>query len=81
MTGRKPHEHGRDGKHPVKRHQMENPEAYGQVPSKVSTRHAPPHPGVRERDAGTGKSGGVKGGEYAKPGQMPGDEDKSAKDD
>ena len=76
----KPHEHGRDGKHPVKRRQMENPEAYGQVPPGAPHR-GPSHPGVEERSAGTKNSGGIKGGEQAKPGQSARDEDKSAKDD
>lgn len=81
MTGKQPHEHGRDGTHPAKRHQMENPEKYGQTPSEVSKHRGAPHPGVKERDAGTKDSGGIKGGERAKPGQMAGDEDKPAKED
>jgi len=68
MTGKQPHEHGRDGKHPAKRHQMENPEEYGQVPGEVSHRE-PSHPGVADRPAGAKESGGVKGGEQAKPGK------------
>jgi hypothetical protein len=77
MTARKPK---RDGGHPAKRRQMEQAEEYGQVSSKVSPR-GPSHPGVKERPAGARSSGSVKGGERAKPGQMTGDEDKSAKDD
>ncbi|HUO93803.1 MAG TPA: hypothetical protein VMU22_12815 [Rhizomicrobium sp.] len=71
----------RDGRHPDKRRQMERPEEYGQVRSGVSKRDFPPHPGTKERVAGTRHTGRVKGGEQAKPGQMPGDEDKSAKED
>ena len=78
MTKRKPH--ARDGEHPAKRRQMEHPEEYGQVQSKVSQRSSS-HPGVKERPAGAKSSGSVKGGEHAKPGQMARDEDKSAKDD
>ena len=78
MTSR----HGtRDGKHPDKRRQMEQPEEYGQVASNVSKDKGRPHPGTKERMPGAPRSGAVKGGEHAKPGQMSGDEDKSAKDD
>jgi hypothetical protein len=80
MTGKRSHSISRDGENPVKRRQMEQPEEYGQVASKVSKGTEPSHPGTRAREAGASQSGSVKGGESAKPGQMAGDEDKSAKD-
>jgi hypothetical protein len=79
-TGKRPHDVSRDGKEPAKRRQMEEPEQYGQVASKVSKGSGPSHPGTKARSAGAGQSGSVKGGERTKPGQMAGDEDKSAKD-
>jgi hypothetical protein len=79
-TGKRPPNVSRDGKEPAKRRQMEEPEQYGQVASKVSKDSGPSHPGIKARAAGTKHSGGVKGGERTKPGQMAGDEDKSAKD-
>lgn len=81
MTAKRPQSVSRDGTHPVKRRQMEEPEEYGQVASKASRQAGPSHPGTKERAAGARRSGSVKGGERAKPGQMAGDEDKSAKDD
>lgn len=51
-----------------------------------SDRHDGKHPqpsqsGAEKRKSDLGKSGAIKGGEFAKPGQMMGDEDKSPKDD
>ncbi len=81
MTAKRPHSVSRDGNHPAKRRQMEQPEEYGQVASNVSKGAGPSHPGTKTRPAGAGHSGGIKGGERAKPGQMARDEDKSAKDE
>jgi hypothetical protein len=80
MTAKRPHNVSRDGQQPAKRRQMEEPEEYGQVASNTSKRAGPSHPGIKTRAAGASQSGSVKGGERTKPGQMAGDEDKSAKD-
>ena len=78
---KRPHNVSRDGQQPAKRRQMERPEEYGQVASKVSKGAGPSHPGIKTRAAGAARSGAIKGGERAKPGQMARDEDKSAKDE